>query len=298
MPIRIWFTDFWVDYGYNEPYFTPILKKYFNIEINPKPDILIHSVFGHQYLKYNCIRICYTGENRRPDFNKSDYHIGFDYIDDQRYLRWPYFLRRYNPDLLIQDKSIDNILSEKSGFCAFVFSNNRSKERIDFFNELSTYKKVDSGGKTLNNIGYHVADKIQFLRKYKFTIAFENSSYPGYTTEKICDAFAANSVPIYWRNELVHRDFNQKSFINMHNFNNTKELIEYITEIDKDTNHYKSMIQEPCFTNNTVPKSFHIDNLICFFDNIFSNIGTKKTVASFVDHLKYHFYIFNNNRIS
>lgn len=36
------------------------------------------------------------------------------------------------------------------------------------------------------------------MRRYKFTIAFENQSYPGYVTEKIADALMAGTVPIYW----------------------------------------------------------------------------------------------------
>ena len=33
---------------------------------------------------------------------------------------------------------------------------------------------------------------------YNFTIAFENSDYPGYITEKIIHAFIAGTIPLYW----------------------------------------------------------------------------------------------------
>jgi len=41
-------------------------------------------------------------------------------------------------------------------------------------------------------------DKRRTLRNYNFVIAFENSDYDGYITEKIIDAFASGTVPLYW----------------------------------------------------------------------------------------------------
>jgi hypothetical protein len=41
-------------------------------------------------------------------------------------------------------------------------------------------------------------NKQRTLRDYNFVIAFENSEYPGYITEKIIDAFKAGTVPLYW----------------------------------------------------------------------------------------------------
>ena len=35
---------------------------------------------------------------------------------------------------------------------------------IDFFHKLNEYKKVDSGGKYLNNIGKPVVDKMDFIK--------------------------------------------------------------------------------------------------------------------------------------
>lgn len=51
---------------------------------------------------------------------------------------------------------------------------------------LSQYKLVDSGGRHRNNVGGLVKDKYEFDLSYKFSIAFENSSYQEYLTEKYC----------------------------------------------------------------------------------------------------------------
>ena len=50
----------------------------------------------------------------------------------------------------------------------------------------------------MNNIGGAVSDKFAFQQKHKFSIAFENTSYCGYCTEKIVEAFVAGTIPIYW----------------------------------------------------------------------------------------------------
>jgi len=56
--------------------------------------------------------------------------------------------------------------------------------------------------RAFNNIGYQIPGgplgKIQFLKQYKFNIAFENASLPGYTTEKVRRGDAARCLPIYW----------------------------------------------------------------------------------------------------
>jgi hypothetical protein len=73
-------------------------------------------------------------------------------------------------------------------------SNASGKVRNRFYNELSKYKQIASGGKVYNNVGYRVPDKLAFIQDYKFCISFENRSYPGYTTEKIVEAFFANTI--------------------------------------------------------------------------------------------------------
>jgi alpha(1,3/1,4) fucosyltransferase len=89
----------------------------------------------------------------------------------------------------------------KRNFCNFVASNGNCPERNQFVEKLSKYKKVDCGGKWMNNIGYNVSDKRKFQSTYKFSIAFENDAYrkgyEWYITEKIMEPMTVNSIPIY-----------------------------------------------------------------------------------------------------
>lgn len=259
--MKVWFTDFWHEetidaIEQNKLY--QWLKKWLDVTLDPdQPDWLIHSCFGYRHLCYpNTPKLCFLGENRRPDFKQSDCVIGFDHINRENYLRLPlYRLYDHFPQLLKPRASLQTILQEKAKdkFCAFIVSNNKAKERIDFFNKLNQYKHVDSGGRYLNNVGGPVPDKLAFLSPYKFSIAFENSSYPGYTTEKIMESLITNTIPIYWGDPSVAEAFNPKSFINVQDYESFDEAIEAIIEIDQDDTKYHKMLQEPFFKNGKEP---------------------------------------------
>jgi hypothetical protein len=254
--IKINFTDFWPlasELKRNPIYY--ILAKKFDLEISSNPDFLVYSCFGTDFLKYKCVRIFYTGENVRPDFNECDYAFSFDFPVTEKNYRLPVYGWHPGVDKLIAQPDVDTIFSTKTKFCNFVYSNNRAKERIRFFEKLSRYKQVDSGGKVLNNIGHRVGNKAVFLKPYKFTIAFENESYPGYTTEKIWEAKVAQTVPIYWGNPLVHKDFNPKAFVNCHDYKNFDKVIERIVEIDNNDDLYRQYLSEPFFYDN-IPSEF------------------------------------------
>ena len=289
--IKIAFSDMWGGFNYHpdinvnspEMYYGDntlyeILSQKYDIVTSGDPDFLIYSVFGNSHTRYNCTKIFYTGENKRPDFNQCDYSLTFDYLDDRRNYRFPLSaITLYESG--IKDKfpkqiDFDRIKSEKTEFCNFVFSNPNASLRNQLFYELSNYKKVDSGGRALNNIGYAVTDKLEFINKYKFTICFENSEYPGYTTEKLVHPKLKNSIPIYWGNPDVSKDWNTKSFINAYDFPTIGELIEYIKRVDNDDELYHSILKESHFKNDILPPDFQFDNLFRFLDTVFKD---KKT---------------------
>ena len=87
--IKIKFVDFWPVFDYLKSDFYKILCKKYKIIISDTPDYIFYSVFGHEHLNYECIRIFYTGENIIPDFNICDYGIGFsnELKFNDRYLR-------------------------------------------------------------------------------------------------------------------------------------------------------------------------------------------------------------------
>ncbi len=282
--VKINFVDFWhpgtIEEIKNEFLFQ-ILSQRFDLEISDQPDFLLYSCFGVSFLNFKCIRIFYTGENLPPNFNECDYAFTFEHLDHPRHHRAPlYALRDGDPQQLTTEKDVEAIFRDKSKFCNFVYSNSMGVERIKFFRALSRYKQIDSGGAVLNNIGYQIDNKLEFLKPYKFTIAFENESHPGYVTEKIWNAMQANTIPIYWGNPVVHQDFNPKSFINCHDYDSFEAVIDRVIEIDNNDDLYKQYLAEPYFHNNMVPQDADWNLFLDHFEVIFNRPNIKPVAQS------------------
>ena len=254
--IEIGFCDMSRDFDKNDNMFVKALKKK-NIDyiISDNPRILFYSVFGNRHNLYNnCIKVFYTGEPITPDFNECDYAIGFDKISfGNRYLRRPLW---FPDESIIKPIDITDEQALNRKFCNFVYSNDKDGNavnlRTEFARKLMKYKHIDCPGRVLNNMKSDLLarenrdwtrSKVDFISDYKFTIAFENSAYYGYTTEKMLNPLSARSVPIYWGNPQVEEDFNPEAFVNANGYENDLDaLVEKIIELDKDDEAYLKMI--------------------------------------------------------
>lgn len=244
--------DFWKGFTMENFLFTEILKKHYQVVLDDKdPEIIFCSTFGNQYLNYQCPRILFVGEPYTPDFNIYDYAIGFDHIQFMdRYFRYPLYL--FDTDKMDKALHKHEITKEemlgKKRFCNFVVSAGGGKDdiRAKVFDVLSQYKKVDSGGKYKNNLPDHqpVPDKYEFQKKYRFSLAMENSKISGYTTEKIIDAWAAGTIPIYWGNPDIVKEFNPAAFIRIAD---DGEWLNQVKAIDQSDILYEEMCRKPIY---------------------------------------------------
>jgi hypothetical protein len=277
--VSIDFCNFWPGFPKTRNFFFNLLNERFDVQICDQPDFVIYADGPtHQQWLYNCVRIYFSSEEFAPDFDQCDYAFTCHYLDDPRHYRLPYYALAVIPKRLVkteEELSVTTVSQKK--FCAFVVSNahpKKTKKRIDFFHRLSKYKKVDSAGKALNNAGFVLPPgtpaKEAFLKDYKYNIAFENSSVPGYTTEKLIDAMAARCLPIYWGNPRVAEDFNPKSFLNYFDFPTEEALVEKIIELDQDDAKYAEYLRQPWFHNNTPNASFDRSRLLDQFERIFT----------------------------
>lgn len=248
--LKVKFVDFWEGFNFYKDITLGLLRKNLgDVVESDTPDFLFYSVFGQEHLKYDCVRIFWTGENVVPDFNICDYGIGFARLTfEDRYLRAPLYLfyeedyERAKRKHLISDEEIKN----KSRFCNFVYSNGKATlDRARLFEMLSQYKQVDSGGRYMNNVGGPVEDKYEFQKHYKFSIAFENCSSNGYVTEKLIQAFAAGTIPIYWGDPSVAEVFNEKAFINCNKYESLEAVVEEIKKIDQDPVLFEEYLKQP-----------------------------------------------------
>jgi len=100
------------------------------------------------------------------------------------------------------------------------------------------------GGRCNNNIHRKVKKKIEFLSKYKFSIAMENSKGDGYISEKIVDSFLAGKIPIYYGDYIIDEYINPKTYILIKGEKDVEEKIEYIKKIDNDNQLYFNILKE------------------------------------------------------
>ena len=273
--IRLQFAGFWDSFDPHDNFFTRLLGRRYRIELCPDPDFLIFSYVGprrRDYRHWNCVRIFYTGENIAPDWSACDWAFSFEHAPHPRHFRMPHWPFYVDPAALVKPPDHDPaaILERKSRFCAFVVSNPLCRTRNDFFRKLSRYKAVDSGGKVLNTLGHRVGDKQAFLRDYKFTIAFENESHPGYTTEKIVEPMLADSIPIYWGDPLVGHDFDTRSFLSAHDSASLDDLVDRVIEVDRNPDLHLQLLGRPWYRDNRVPPCAESTRILEQFTRIFS----------------------------
>ena len=257
------FEGFWRSFDKEHNLFMDILRERYDLKISEKPDSLIATPMGDpfSYMKFESVRILYTGEPFAPDFNVFDYAIGFDHIRcldadaENRYYRYP--LCFYFKDEVKQNsyalsyQQAKEILLKKQYFCNFIYGHPSAKgEREAILDALQKYKRVESAGSFMNNMPDRKVipftnEKVEFQRKCKFTIACESVRYPGFVTEKLVDPFSAHSVPIYYGNPTVETEFNPEAMINLNGFSTLEDGIERVMQVDQDDELYLKMLMAP-----------------------------------------------------
>ena len=286
--LKLAFTD---THDHLAAFFNHVLSMRYNVELdNEKPDFLIFGDknFGNDNLNFDrdkVTKIFYTGENQRPEEYECDYAITFDHNYQPWHYRLPLFvvylwaLKHVHKSKYDKNSILKPEIKKKTGFCSFVVRNDKPQQRKDFYNLLSTYKMIDSGGPLFKNVEDNLeteVDKINFLSTRKFNLCFESYTHPGYVTEKILHAFLAGTVPIYWGSPTVEADFNPKALINAHNFKDFDELVKYVERVDKHDDYYRWIVEQPKFTEGVLPPYMLYNNFLNWFGGIVYNQINKR----------------------
>lgn len=250
-------------FPYENMLFYKILEERYHIQIAEQPDYMFCSVFdNYSFCRFEGIRIFFPFECFYPDMNVLDYALEFtEYQCGDRCCRmYPPIELKYIRELQKKRSFDKSILKNKTSFCNYIYSHRGMPERKQLFDKICEYKKVDSAGKYLNNmdgftpgsrdsVNASVSNnaKIEFQKKYKFTIACENYSYPFYNTEKLTDAFFSETIPIYYGDPEVGKIYNEKAFINAHNYQSFDEVLNVVREIDHNDEMFLAMLNEPIY---------------------------------------------------
>lgn len=231
------------------------------VGVDDKPDLL---VFGdspsRHHWRFNGFKVYLTQENQYPDFNECDLAFSHaTHFNDPRSIYLPYYAQTLNePTLLIRRENHDaEVHLYKPRFCSFVVSNPRCWKRNRFFKQMNRLKHVDSGGMHFNNLGSTVDDKVSFLKNYRFNIAFENAATTGYITEKLVEPLLVGSIPIYWGDPEVQRDFDLSCMINAREFPDLSSLAKHVIEVDRNNGLRLTYLKAPVFRGNIIPVCLH-----------------------------------------
>ena len=284
------FCDFWGGFDHNNNFFTEVFKICTDVHVIPlshKTDILIYSCFGndHQGIDRNKTKkIFYTGENIRPNFNDCDYSFTFDFEDyNNRNVRVPLWLlyidifqkQTYtNPEYIIpiefitQPQLYNNFFNKQKKHPCCIINKHLGNKRNELVQSLCTKMEVHGYGGAFNNtIPDGESNKLNLISDFKFHICFENSIQPGYYTEKLLHAKVAGTIPLYYADENVNKDFNTEGFINLNNFNTIDDFIEYVLYVNSNEKIFNKIKNEPLFTIPEKPQQL-ISEISTFIQKI------------------------------
>ena len=102
-------------------------------------------------------------------------------MDDPRHLRLPYYALRdpADPAQGPGESRNKSWRPRPSSALSRRYAKRKTRVRNDFFQRFANTRKWTPAGGALNNMGYRVppgaAAKLEFLRPYKFNLAFENA---------------------------------------------------------------------------------------------------------------------------
>ena len=91
-----------------------------------------------------------------------------------------------------------------------------------------------SDGKDKGHYMGESRDKTETVSAYRLCLCFENSSFPGYVTEKIFDCFFAGTIPVYLGAPDIAQYVPEDAFIDMRKFADTQSLCAFLDSIDKN----------------------------------------------------------------
>lgn len=259
--VTVKFIDFWQTFNVNNNKFVSALKTQRDVTVLPTesretPDILFYSRYGYHHFDYDCKKVYFTGENDFPNFNECDYALSFyETTCSGRNLRYPLYML-YEVDQAINPPQLSDNDALNRGFCSLVMSNSKNcdPQRLEIIDTIESYRPLTYGGAFRNNIGGRVADKIEFIKKYKFNLALENSIMNGYVTEKILEPFAAATIPIYWGDSTAAKDFNPEAYININDYATTASFLETLKRIDNNPQEYLKILRQPTYITDTAQR--------------------------------------------
>lgn len=265
--LRVTFTDFWSDFFYpHNNFFLSILSAAYHVEVcepDDRPDVCLFSLFGENHRRVRCKKYHMSGEPFHAPPDTYDYSFTFDPTGGKnlRLPLWWLYIDWFETIPILGLRPRDLAMRKVAGrdkFCNFIYSNH-SGPRVEFLDALSRWRHVDSFGPLRRNKPFpgggfkeRIKAKVDLLREYRFTIAFENRRRPGYVSEKLLHGLATGGVAIYWGAKEAASDFNPAAFIDAKNFPSLEALAERVMEIENKPDLWAAYASAPMFNGPMV----------------------------------------------
>jgi len=202
--------------------------------------------------------------------------MGFDYRSEENYRRFPlWLLYIFPPDFAAKatveqiQQQLDRIEQQshlpKEKFAAMIASHDgyASKKKVygctqkitrtAITRHVSTIDFVHCPGKLLHNDdslqNEYADDKNIYLKQFLFNICAENASVPGYVTEKLFDALAAGTIPVYWGDTDPEPTILNRQRIIFWDDTRANDLLATIKELYLEQDTREKFLQQALFTD-------------------------------------------------
>ena len=230
-------------------------------------------------------KICYPVYKNGNLFFSSSYELFADYHMNIKDISYNIFTKNEN------DEEVDaNILCDKLRIYNPIINKN-----LNYIIYIDNY---------INNIHFHYICNINdnFKKNYCGEIQINNNRYIEYI-----EIYIPNISQLFEKNNkyYIYEDFNKINKYNIEDFNNDKDLINYLNNIsdEYDNNLYLYNIIQPFIINkktnngNTVYIKTFIDNNYFNFNNNYINTSINITLYPY-ENIENNLYILDNNLLS
>lgn len=163
------------------------------------------------------------------------YHLDSDIV-------LPYY------DYTFKEKLFTPPCEKTKDVCMFISSPVNKSHRLEYLSELMEYLPIDSYGSWRRNCvldedkGY--ITKLDVIKQYKFTIAFENAISQDYVTEKFFEPLIVGSVPIYLGAPNVETfSPGEHAFIDVRDYDSPKNLADDIKGFCQNVSRYNTLLK-------------------------------------------------------
>lgn len=260
--------NFW-EVAADESWFARFMR-HRGIEMNKR--LSLYSVFGDRgVLRYDEreAKMFVTGENLHSrefkvysDNMLSDKEInlamGFDCFDDERYIRFPLWLRTQFAPELSESEIIQRVkelrypeIGDRTKFATLISRYDWGGTRSAIYDALQHIDKIYCPSQVLHNDDSLAKefkdDKNGYMRQFYFNICPENSNAYGYVTEKIFDAIYAGCIPIYWGsyNNPEPEILNHETIIFWDRYGSNERTMQQIFDLCANKKQLLDFMQQP-----------------------------------------------------